>query len=552
MRTKSFVTFTAGLAIALILSLANALHAQSVVALTGIVRSAAEGPMEGVLVTIRKAGSTYTTTVVSNAHGVYRFPSAYADPGTYTLQVRAAGYVLASPAKVAVPGAHADLQLRKTNDLADQLSNGEWLISMPGTDAQKTAILDCTGCHTLQRVVESYHTADDFRTNVLPRMAGYANNTFWLKPQPFKAARQDVGYRFADTLPAFLASINQSAGPRKWPLKTFPRLKGASTRVVITQYDLPTRLVQAHDVIGTPDGSIWYSDFGQQFLGNLNPKTGKVTQYPVPELKPGYIAGALELDADPDGNLWLANMFQGGITRFDPKTKTFTQWAVPPAAHPDFTQESMVMPVHSNVDGKVWTNNQDDHTLRRLDPKTGTWETFGPFTYPNSTKPFSGYGILSDKANTLWMLDFGGAAIGHFDGTTKTLKIIATPTALSRPRRGRVDDRTGLLWFAEFGANRVGSYDTKSDDGVIKEYPMPTPFDAPYDAVADKTGNVWTASMSTDRVSRLNPATGNVVEYQLPNETNTRRVWVDNSTNPVTFWTGVNHGAAIVRVQPLQ
>jgi hypothetical protein len=28
-------------------------------------------------------------------------------------------------------------------------------------------------------------------------------------------------------------------------------------------------------------------------------------------------------------------------------------------------------------------------------------------------------------------------------------------------------------------------------------------------------------------------------------------VFVDNSTSPVTFWTGSNHGASIVKVEPL-
>jgi virginiamycin B lyase len=50
---------------------------------------------------------------------------------------------------------------------------------------------------------------------------------------------------------------------------------------------------------------------------------------------------------------------------------------------------------------------------------------------------------------------------------------------------------------------------------------------------------------------RLNPRTNEIVEYLLPNETNIRRVFVDSSTNPVTFWTGSNHGAAIVKLEPL-
>ena len=31
-----------------------------------------------------------------------------------------------------------------------------------------------------------------------------------------------------------------------------------------------------------------------------------------------------------------------------------------------------------------------------------------------------------------------------------------------------------------------------------------------------------------------------------------RRVFVDNSTTPVTFWVGSNHGASIIKLEPLE
>ena len=33
---------------------------------------------------------------------------------------------------------------------------------------------------------------------------------------------------------------------------------------------------------------------------------------------------------------------------------------------------------------------------------------------------------------------------------------------------------------------------------------------------------------------------------------NVRRIFVDNSTNPVTFWAGNNHGAEIIKLEPLE
>ena len=64
-------------------------------ALTGKVSSAEEGAMEGVLVSAKKAGSSKTITVVSDAQGVYRFPADRLEPGKYAITIRAVGYDLA-------------------------------------------------------------------------------------------------------------------------------------------------------------------------------------------------------------------------------------------------------------------------------------------------------------------------------------------------------------------------------------------------------------------------------------------------------------------------
>jgi streptogramin lyase len=92
-------------------------------------------------------------------------------------------------------------------------------------------------------------------------------------------------------------------------------------------------------------------------------------------------------------------------------------------------------------------------------------------------------------------------------------------------------------------------FDTKTEK--FREWEIPTPYSAPYDVTLDKNGEAWTGSMSSDRVARLDPKTGKITEYLLPRSTNIRRVFVDNTTTPVTFWVGSNHGGSIVKVEPL-
>jgi len=72
-----------------------------------------------------------------------------------------------------------------------------------------------------------------------------------------------------------------------------------------------------------------------------------------------------------------------------------------------------------------------------------------------------------------------------------------------------------------------------------------------YDIALDRNGDAWTGSMLSDRVLRLDPKSGRFVEYLLPRPTNIRRVFVDSSATPVAFWVGSNHGASIIKLEPL-
>src|SRR5436189_4942186 len=64
----------------------------SSVALTGQVTSAEDGPMEGVIVGAKEAGSTITVSVVSDGHGRYRFPYPKLEPGAYSMRIRVVGF----------------------------------------------------------------------------------------------------------------------------------------------------------------------------------------------------------------------------------------------------------------------------------------------------------------------------------------------------------------------------------------------------------------------------------------------------------------------------
>ena len=100
----------------------------------------------------------------------------------------------------------------KTSDLAAQLTNTEWFMSMPGTADQKRPLIECMSCHTFERIVRSTYDADAF-VPVLKRMAQYANNTTQARVQSRVAAR-DVNDDSVRKLAAYLATVNLSRGPK--------------------------------------------------------------------------------------------------------------------------------------------------------------------------------------------------------------------------------------------------------------------------------------------------------------------------------------------------
>ena len=544
------------LAVAILLSGA-ALAQTLATALTGLVSSAEDNAMEGVLVSASKTGSSVTVTVVTGKDGRFSFPASKLEPGQYSLGVRAVGYDLDAPKAIEITGQKTttlDLKLRKTEDLAAQLSNGEWLASIPGTDQQKGQLLNCVGCHTLERIVRSKYDADVFLTQVLPRMQGYVNQSIPAHPQLRRAERlmEERGDQRVQVYRAaaeYLSTINRSARSQwSYALKTYARPTGRATRVIYTEYGLPRATISPHDVIVDADGIVWYSSFGEQNLGRLDPKNGKVTEYPIPEHKPGFPTGGLGLRTDKDGNLWLGNMYQATIIKFDRKAESFQFWSLPPEQNIDAAQVNMVSPQSSHLDGKVWTQNNGFAGVHRLDIATGRIETWEPFKNAPKGEPHNIYDVIPDSRNNVYFTDFRHQHIGRIDAKTGEVKLFEAPTARSSPRRGSMDAQD-RLWFGEYRGDRIGMFDTRTEQ--FKEWKLTTRWASPYDVTLDKNENAWTGSMITDQVTRLDTKTGEMVDYLLPRSTNIRRVFVDNTTTPVSFWVGSNHGASIIKVEPL-
>ena len=548
MRRQLMLSITASAAAILFQPTIQTVWAQGQAALTGTVSSEAEGNMEGVVVTAQKAGSIVRVSVTTDEKGRYTFPENRLEPGEYTLAIRAVGYDIDKPAKATVETektASADIKLKKTKNLASQLTNAEWMMSIPGTEAQKATLLDCGSCHTMERIMRSTHDADEW-THVISRMRGYGAVSQPIKPQPMlDRARAGTPEQFRK-MAEYLATINLSATDHwNYELRTLPRPKGRDTRAIVTEYDMVRPTTEPHDVLVDKDGMVWYTDFGEMFIGKFNPKTLKLVEYPIKQFKEKAPTGLLSIDWDHTGKLWFDTMYQGSLGHLDPKTGEITYYPLPPEYNDERVQLNFTGLRHE-VDGKVWTKSVGTQDIFRLDLATKTWEKFHPTDALNG-KAATIYQVMSDSKNNLWMAEFTGGHLGKIDAKTLKVTWYPVPTPFARARRMNIDDQDRVL-VTEYRGNQVALFDPKTEK--FTEYMLP-PYTFPYRASFDRNGEIWASTMHTDRAVRVDPKTGQWTQYLMPGDTNMRTVYIDNTTTPVTFWVGSNHDHRLVKVEPL-
>jgi virginiamycin B lyase len=544
---------------------------QPVAALTGMVTSDGEGHMGGVLVTARAEGANMTVTVISDDQGRYAFPREKLQPGKYALTIRAAGYELAGQAAAEIKSdkpPHVDIKLVKTKNLASQLTGAEWMMSMPGNEKQKKALFHCDQCHSLDLVAKSTYDADGWLLT-LHRMQNQwqAGSTFTHPmPPPFPTKE----YPSDPELAKYLSSINLSGDRTAWPyeLKTFPRPRGADTKVVITEYEIPRAGSSPHDLAIDQHEMVWYSDFQAPNIGRLDPHTGQFKEWRLPRLKPGLPENNLTIELDPQGNPWLPRGYQGcAATMFDVKTEKFHTWSAPAEYNDDHASCTQ-----GNVgpNGMVWFNSFNTSKMFELDPKTGDVKVFNAF--PAGSAQFKGpnrvfyFGIdenfaTAEKTHKMYgsaiaangdaiYCDIEGSTIAVLEHATGQVTLYPTPTRAAAPRRGSIDS-AGNFWFGEWMASQLGMFDPQTKQ--IEEWRPPIPWSGNYRAIRGKNGDVWSGGMSTDYVHRLNPKTGEWREYMLPTLGGEMRdIKIDDSGATPKVWVPLVHAGILAKIEPLE
>ena len=514
---------------------------------SGQVRSSRGVPLEGIGIQLISAQAAIRTTVYTSDTGRYEFPKL--DPGSYTLRVtRPLEFRPYQKEAVTIRGADhlEDIVLTRlvegtdtlasylppTPDVVAQLTGAEWMMNLPGTAQEKHMFLmSCGfGCHSYQQIFRNRYDKQSWRLIVERMTRGGGSPLIRQQEAPGKEAIGRSGLPYEEVVSDWLSRVR---GPdAKDPaIATLPRPRGAATRVVVTEYELPRTLLAPHDVHGDSIGNIWYTPHRSPFVGMLNPRTGQVKEYQVPDV-PGVLSGTHRIWIDERGIIYLSENWRQNLVRLDPKSGEFKVFHIEggrPNA-PGFSNFAM------DPEGYVYETSGDNNNVIKIDRDTGKIVRMYPI------KSGDAYDNIVSHDGRFWA---GG--LGLLDLKTGENWTMDTRTVVTSPARGGFDDE-GNAWFGGRGG-MILKYDTKTKK--VTEYYPPIPYVAFYEVMPDKNGEIWAAALHSGRFLRFNPRTERWIDYMLPEPySHDRRTWIDNSTNPVTVWY-VDHNGYMVRIQPL-
>ncbi|OFV96335.1 MAG: hypothetical protein A3H28_15030 [Acidobacteria bacterium RIFCSPLOWO2_02_FULL_61_28] len=524
----------------------------------GEVRNRNGEPLEGIGVQLIAAKTAIRTTVYSNEDGKYEFPAL--ETGPYTLRVaRPLEYqpYVKEAVRIEGPSKLEGIVLDRTSqteflpptpEILSQLTGAEWILNIPGTGEEKRVFsLTCGfGCHSYQQIFRNRYDEASWR-HIVQRMTRGGGSPLINMGRPTPESRDRAGRPTLvdeELLAKWLARV-RGPGSQDQPLTYLPRPRGAATRVIVTEYELPRTLLAPHDVHGDSKGIIWYTPHRSPYVGGLDPRNGFVKEFRIPEKEndtPDVLPGTHRVWVDQDDIVWFSEPWDAYLTALDPRTgQIVRRFKVPGSDRPNspgFNNFAM------DAKGYVY-DSRSGNGVTKIDTKTGQviqtwpWKKMGRQTYDNTITPDGRYWAGAPG---------GGNLIGLLDTTTGQMWELETGTDISSGSRGAFDPQ-GNSWFGGRGGMLI-KIDIKTKR-VTKYYP-PVPYETFYEALPDKNGEVWAGGLQSGRFMRFNPKTERWTEYLMPEPyAHNRRTWIDNSTNPITVWY-VDQEGYLVRIQPLE
>lgn len=334
----------------------------------------------------------------------------------------------------------------------------------------------CSSCHSLAN---------------LERSAGY-NQTHWKTLLGYMVELNDEQ---ADELSLYLAKHYPENNRRA--SVSVP----GDMQLNYRYWQVPTLGQRARDPVQGKDGVIWWVGQWGNILGRLDPATGEMKEYPLPD---GTYPHSVTLDKHLTP--WFLGNKNGTVGYLNLETEDFTVFRMP--------DENARDPHTGEFDqnGIFWFTLQHSNMIGRLDPATGDIKLV---TLP--TKGSRPYGIKLDSAGTPWVSCNGSNCLIKVNTESMSLEEIKLPGDKTHARRLAItpDD---MVFYVNSGMGKLGRYNPKT--GEITEWDNPSGQNSHPYAIEYADGAIWfnESSKRPETLVRFDLTTETMQSWQIPSK----------------------------------
>ncbi|MCG2634761.1 MAG: carboxypeptidase regulatory-like domain-containing protein [Gammaproteobacteria bacterium] len=533
---------------------------------TGTVTDVHGKPVTEVMV---RAKSTQTApafvSVFSDKNGAFRFSELPMLAEKVEFEAKAVGWRLRS-SSIESAGDDAltlEIELIQTENVAAQVPPSAWLAGMSLDDrGARNAVGSCSGsgCHqfpneAVKNVIRQLPIATEevqvpfwrgliqymrvmalyFSADTAPRwgLSGKGPDYDALLKADSSLWNADDETMIATNFAAHFANVNFDHYERERFMAIPKGTFGPSSTTEFREFDLHTGGWTRELAIAPGSPYVWVVEDDRDRLGRVDPRTGDVYWFQIPDGG----RGPHTINADAAGNLWITLEESFGVARFTPannKWRVYDKFAQFTLSHDICTDE--YHQVRFDEAGGLWLTLLGNNTVGRLDTKTGDVTTYKmPQKEGESDFHVAIYGcVMTSDLNSIWFSQIAGV-IGRFDiDAGKVVQSFDMPVG-TIPHRMSIDG-DDTIYAALVGDGQVWAYNAKHGGEPVR-YNLPDRNSAPYSVTWDRTRKaLWVATTNNDIMYRLDPKSGEIFDYPMPQpQSYLRAIEIDQTNGDI--WT---------------